>query len=153
MADIISQAFYIASTGRPGPVLVDIPKDVSTGMIDFKWPDKPVSPPGYSVPNFADSESIEAVVKAVMESKKPYIYAGGGIIISGASKELVQFAEKINAPVTTTLMGLGGFPASHPLWVGMPGMHGTYTANMAFTECDLVIAIGARFDDRVTGKI
>jgi acetolactate synthase I/II/III large subunit len=153
MADIISQAFYIASTGRPGPVLVDIPKDVSTGMIDFKWPDKPVSPPGYRVPNFADSESIEAVVKAVRESKKPYIYAGGGIIISGASRELVQFAERINAPVTTTLMGLGGFPAKHPLWVGMPGMHGTYTANMAFTECDLVIAIGARFDDRVTGKI
>jgi len=122
-------------------------------MIDFKWPDKLIVPPGYNVPRSADPESIEAVVKAVRESEKPFIYAGGGIIISGADKELVRFAEKINAPVTTTLMGLGGFPASHPLWVGMPGMHGTYTANMAFTECDLVIAVGARFDDRVTGKV
>ncbi len=153
LADIISEAFYIASTGRPGPVLVDIPKDVSTGTIDFVWPDKPSVPIGYRIPDKADAEAIKIAADAITASEKPLIYSGGGIIISGANKELTQFAEKINAPVTTTLMGLGGFPASNPLWVGMPGMHGTYTANMAFTECDLVIAVGARFDDRVTGKI
>ncbi|MBN1293827.1 MAG: biosynthetic-type acetolactate synthase large subunit [Candidatus Latescibacteria bacterium] len=153
MVDIISEAFYIASTGRPGPVLVDLPKDVSTGMIDFEWPEKPSIPKGYKVVKYADPSVIKNAADAIKASKKPYIYTGGGIIISGAGKELVTFAERINAPVTTTLMGLGGFPGSHPLWVGMPGMHGTYTANMAFTDCDLVIAIGARFDDRVTGKI
>lgn len=153
MADIISEAFYIASTGRPGPVLVDLPKDVCTGMIDFVWPEKPSRPKGYRIPRQAPPETIRRVAGAIRASKKPLLYTGGGIIISGAEKELVSLAERINAPVTTTLMGLGGFPASHPLWVGMPGMHGTYTANMAFTECDLVIAVGARFDDRVTGKI
>jgi len=153
LADIISQAFYIASTGRPGPVVVDLPKDVSTGVIDFEMPKDPVNPKGYNIPHSSDPATIHTVAEAIKESEKPFIYAGGGVIISGAKKELVTFAETINAPVTTTLMGLGGFPASHPLWVGMPGMHGTYTANMGFTECDLVIAVGARFDDRVTGKI
>ncbi|MFA6472873.1 MAG: biosynthetic-type acetolactate synthase large subunit [Candidatus Latescibacterota bacterium] len=153
MADIISQAFYIASTGRPGPVVVDIPKDVSVNTSDFHWPKKQHIPLGYSIPKAAAPEQIQAVAEAIRISHKPYIYAGGGIIISGAENELLRFAERINAPVTTTLMGLGGFPASHPYWVGMPGMHGTYTANMAFTECDLVIAVGARFDDRVTGKL
>ena len=153
MADIISEAFYIASTGRPGPVVVDLPKDVSTGVVDFEWPEKPSIPMGYKIPKNADSEIINKTAEAINASEKPLIYAGGGIIISGADKELIHLAEAISAPVTTTLMGLGGFPASHPLWVGMPGMHGTYTANMAFTECDLVIAVGARFDDRVTGKI
>jgi len=153
LASIISEAFYIASTGRPGPVLVDLPKDVSTGVIDFTFPKEPSRPKGYRIPEEADEESIGQAASAIARSKKPFIYAGGGIIISGAEKELMQFAETINAPVTTTLMGLGGFPASHPLWVGMPGMHGTWTANMAFTECDLVIAVGTRFDDRVTGKI
>ncbi len=153
IADIISEAFYIASTGRPGPVVVDLPKDVSTGEVDFIWPETPSIPIGYKIPKNVSPEIIKATVEAINASEKPLIYAGGGIIISGADKELLKLAEIINAPVTTTLMGLGGFPASHPLWVGMPGMHGTYTANMAFTECDLVIAIGARFDDRVTGKI
>ena len=153
LAGIISQAFHIASTGRPGPVLVDIPKDVSTGMVDFEWPETPKMPNGYRIPNEADSESVARAADAIMAAKKPLIYAGGGIIISGAHAELAQLAERINAPVTTTLMGLGGFPAHNPLWIGMPGMHGTYTANMAFTECDLVIGIGVRFDDRVTGKI
>jgi len=153
MADIISQAFYIASTGRPGPVVVDLPKDVSLGVIDFEWPEDPVMPKGYRIPFEGDPAAVDRVADAVGESKRPLVYAGGGIIISGAHRELTAFAERINAPVTTTLMGLGGFPASHPLWVGMPGMHGTYTANMAFTECDLVIAVGTRFDDRVTGKI
>jgi acetolactate synthase I/II/III large subunit len=152
IASIISEAFYIASTGRPGPVLVDLPKDVSTGMIDFIWPEKPHVPLGYTVPGEGDPDVIDEAVRLIDKSKKPLICAGGGIITSGADRELVQFSERINAPVTTTLMGLGGFPASNPLWIGMPGMHGTYTANMAFTECDLVIAIGARFDDRVTGK-
>ncbi len=153
IADIISEAFYIASTGRPGPVVVDLPKDVSTGIIDFEWPKKPSRPLGYTIHHKADPDVMKETADAVNKSKKPLIYAGGGIIISGAHRELVRFAEKIKAPVTTTLMGLGGFPASNELWVGMPGMHGTYTANIAFTECDLVIAIGARFDDRVTGKI
>jgi len=153
IADIISEAFYIASTGRPGPVVVDLPKDVSTGEVDFEWTEKQSIPLGYKTIKNAGSEIINKTAGAINDSEKPLIYAGGGIIISGVDKELIRFAEAINAPVTTTLMGLGGFPASHPLWVGMPGMHGTYTANMAFTECDLVIAIGARFDDRVTGKI
>jgi len=153
LAGIISEAFYIASTGRPGPVLVDLPKDVSTSVVDFEWPESQGRPKGYSIPQSAPPEIIQTAASAIMDSKKPLIYAGGGIIISDAQKELISFAELLNAPVTTTLMGLGGFPASHPLWVGMPGMHGTYTANMAFTECDLVIAIGTRFDDRVTGKI
>jgi acetolactate synthase-1/2/3 large subunit len=152
MADIISQAFYIASTGRPGPVVVDIPKDVSVKTIDFSWPDRQSRPLGYRIPKLADPETLEKVAAAIRDSHRPFIYAGGGVIISGATPELVRFAERINAPVTTTLMGLGGFPASHPLWVGMPGMHGTVTANMGFTDCDLVIAVGARFDDRVTGK-
>ncbi len=153
LASIISEAFYIASTGRPGPVLVDLPKDVSTGEIEFEFPESPSRPKGYRIPVAADEASIETAARAIAESERPFIYAGGGIIISGAEKELATFAERINAPVTTTLMGLGGFPASHPLWVGMPGMHGTWTANMAFTECDLVIAVGSRFDDRVTGRI
>ncbi|MFC1490116.1 biosynthetic-type acetolactate synthase large subunit [Candidatus Latescibacterota bacterium] len=153
LADTISEAFYIASTGRPGPVLVDLPKDVSFGEIDFEWPEKPNVSMGYSVNKHADPAQIKTAADAINASEKPFIYAGGGIIISGAHKELLTLAETVSAPVTTTLMGLGGFPASNPLWVGMPGMHGTYTANMAFTECDLIIAVGARFDDRVTGKI
>ncbi|MFC1607258.1 biosynthetic-type acetolactate synthase large subunit [Candidatus Latescibacterota bacterium] len=153
MADIISEAFYIASTGRPGPVVVDLPKDVSTGSIDFSWPETPSKPKGYRVPVKGEPDAIRKAAEAIKASKCPLVYTGGGIIISEAEKELVAFAERINGPVTTTLMGLGGFPARHPLWVGMPGMHGTYTANMAFTGCDLVIGIGARFDDRVTGKI
>ncbi|MFC1539324.1 biosynthetic-type acetolactate synthase large subunit [Candidatus Latescibacterota bacterium] len=153
IADVISDAFYIASTGRPGPVLVDLPKDVSSGKIDFEWPEKPNVPMGYRINKKADSAEVILAADAINKSEKPLIYAGGGIIISNAHKELLTLAETINAPVTTTLMGLGGFPASNPLWVGMPGMHGTYTANMAFTECDLIVAVGARFDDRVTGKI
>jgi len=153
LADIIGEAFYIASTGRPGPVLVDLPKDVSVGEIDFTMPEKTSLPKGYSIPGPGDSVLVRKAAEAMAASKKPLIFAGGGIIISGAEKELLKLAEYINAPVTTTLMGLGGFPADHPLWVGMPGMHGTYTANMAFTDSDLVIAIGARFDDRVIGKI
>jgi acetolactate synthase I/II/III large subunit len=153
MAEIIGQAFYIASTGRPGPVLVDLPKDVSLGLADLSWPKEDIQPRGYRYTIDADKDEVDAAATAINESEKPLIYTGGGIIISEAEKELVDLAEKINAPVTTTLMGLGGFPASHPLYVGMPGMHGTYTANIAFTECDLVIAIGARFDDRVTGDV
>jgi acetolactate synthase-1/2/3 large subunit len=153
LAETISQAFYIASTGRPGPVVVDLPKDVSMGEAEFEYPESPVVPRGYRIPSAAADDEINQVAEAIAKAKRPYIYAGGGIIISGAEKELKEFAEKINAPVTTTLMGLGGFPGSHPLFVGMPGMHGTWTANMAFSECDLVIAVGSRFDDRVTGDI
>ena len=153
LADTISQAFYIASTGRPGPVVVDLPKDVSLAEIDFEWPETPARPRGYKVPGEADEDEIKQAADAIAKSNRPYIYAGGGVIISNATEELIELSERLNAPVTTTLMGLGGFPASHPNFVGMPGMHGTYTANMSFTECDLIIAVGARFDDRVTGKI
>ncbi len=153
LAEIIHEAFYIAATGRPGPVVVDLPKDVSVGEAEFAWPDGKSISPGYTIPYDIDEGSAQIAASMVNNSQKPLIYAGGGIIISEAGKELLELAEKVNAPVTTTLMGLGGFPANNPLWVGMPGMHGTYTANKAFTECDLVIAVGARFDDRVTGKI
>lgn len=153
LAEIIHEAFYIAATGRPGPVVVDLPKDVSVGEAEFAWPDGKSISPGYTIPNDIDEKAAQIAASMINKSKKPLIYAGGGIIISEAEKELLELAEKVNAPVTTTLMGLGGFPANNPLWVGMPGMHGTYTANKAFTDSDLVIAVGARFDDRVTGKI
>jgi len=152
LARIVKEAFYIASTGRPGPVLVDIPVDVGTSTTEFVYPEK-VELRGYK-PNYeGHPRQIRKVAEAIRESKRPLIYAGGGIIISGAHRELLELAEKANIPVTTTLMGLGGFPHDHPLFLGMPGMHGTRSANMAFQECDLIIAVGARFDDRVTGKL
>lgn len=152
LARIIKEAFYIASTGRPGPVLVDLPKDVMGAEADFVYPEK-VEIRGYKPVVKGHPMQIKKAVEEIFRSKRPVIYAGGGIIHSGASPELKEFAEMLNIPVTLTLMGLGGFPADNPLFLGMLGMHGTFQANMAVDNSDLIIGIGARFDDRVTGKV
>lgn len=152
LARIIKEAFYIARSGRPGPVLIDIPKDVSAAACDFKYPDK-VFIRSYQPTYIGHLGQIKKALKTIASSKRPVLYTGGGIISSGASQELLKFAEKLSLPITNTLMGLGGFPGNHPLFLGMLGMHGTYAANMAITESDLIIAIGSRFDDRATGKV
>ncbi|MDD4898655.1 MAG: acetolactate synthase large subunit [Methanocellales archaeon] len=148
----IKEAFYIASTGRPGPVLVDIPKDVQTAEIEFEYP-KTFELRGYKPTIEGHPLQIKRAIKAIMDAERPIVYAGGGVIISNASEELRALAELTLAPVTTTLLGKGAFPESHPLSLGMVGMHGTKYANYAMTETDLIIAVGARFDDRVTGKL
>jgi len=152
LAAIIKEAFYIATTGRPGPVLVDIPKDVFTGKTAFSYPDK-VSIPSYQPTYRGHPGQVKKALDFIMKSKRPVVYAGGGVVLSNAANELTKFSEKLGLPTTTTLMGLGGFPGTHPLFLGMLGMHGTYAANMAVTDTDCLIAIGSRFDDRVTGKI
>jgi len=152
LAKIIKEAFYIAKSGRPGPVLVDIPKDVSINMTEFKYPDK-VSIRSYQPTYVGHTGQIKKAIRLIASSKRPVLYTGGGIISSGASAELLKFAEKLSIPVTNTLMGLGGFPGNNPLFLGMLGMHGTYAANMAIMDSDVIIAIGARFDDRATGKV
>ncbi len=149
---IIKEAFYIATTGRPGPVLVDIPKDVLSAKAEFNYPDK-VTLESYN-PNYKGHPGqIKKAVDLILASKRPVVYAGGGVVLSEASAELKQFVAALGIPTTTTLMGLGGFPGTHSLFMGMLGMHGTYCANMAVMNTDCLIAIGARFDDRVTGKI
>ncbi len=152
LAAIVREAFYIASSGRPGPVLIDIPVDIQQQETEFVWPKK-IDILGYNPPLFGRRNQIKKAVKLIAYSKRPIIYAGGGIITSGADRELKELAEKIKAPVTTTLMGLGGFPGTHELFLGMLGMHGTAYANHAIMNADLIIAIGARFDDRVTGRL
>jgi acetolactate synthase I/II/III large subunit len=153
LSRIIQEAFYIAGTGRQGPVLIDIPKDVSTGLSeDVKLPIK-VTLRGYNPTYKGHKRQIEKALELLGHAERPLIYAGGGIISSNASPELLEFATLAAIPVTTTLMGIGCIPCHHPLNLGMLGMHGTEYANFAVTECDLMIAIGARFDDRVTGKI
>ncbi len=162
LARVIKEAFYLARTGRPGPVLVDLPKDVIQGVTEFRYP-KRVNLRGYRPTLDPHLGQISRALKALKGAKKPVIYVGGGVIISSASNELVRFAELLRAPVTTTLMGLGSFPAVlpgprdevrlHPLWLGMLGMHGTFRANMAVSNADVLFAVGARFDDRVTGKL
>ena len=151
LARIIREAFLIASSGRPGPVLVDIPKDVSVTAIDYKAPKK-VKLKSYNPTYNPNIKQINNAVKLIKDAKKPVIFAGGGVILSKASRELTEFARKTQIPLTASLMGLGGFPGSDPLWLGMVGMHGTYRANMSIGECDLLIGIGVRFDDRVTGR-
>ncbi|WP_305064339.1 acetolactate synthase large subunit [Methanococcoides sp.] len=148
---IIKEAFHIASTGRPGPVLVDIPKDITTDELDFVYPDT-VELRGYKPTFKGNAQQIKRAASVIKSSKRPVIYAGGGVIGSEASKELLAFAEKIKAPVTTTLTGIGGFPNDNELYLGMPGMHGTKYANYAIQESDVLIAVGVRFDDRVIGK-
>ncbi len=148
---IIKEAFHIAKSGRPGPVLVDIPKDVTAHLAEFKYPDKIVIR-SYQPTYTGHLGQIKKAMKLIASSKRPILYTGGGIISSDAAEELLKFAETLSIPVTSTLMGLGGIPGNHPLFLGMLGMHGTYAANMAITESDLVIAMGARFDDRATGK-
>lgn len=152
IARVVKEAFYIASTGRPGPVLIDLPKDIMDQKTDPNF-DEHIKLRGYKPTYEGHQGQIVRASKAIVKAKKPVIYAGGGVILAGASQELRTFAELTQIPVTNTLMGLGGFPGTHPLFLGMLGMHGTYRANMAVSESDLLIAIGARFDDRVTGKI
>ena len=152
LASTLKEAFYIASTGRPGPVLVDIPKDVSMNKTELKYPSS-VSIRGYNPTYDGNKWQIKQAAEAIMKAKKPVLYVGGGVMFSGASHELIELAELTHIPVDMTLMALGGFPGEHPLSMGMMGMHGTYWANMAVHYSDLVIAVGARFDDRVTGKV
>ncbi len=152
LARILKQAFYVARSGRPGPVLVDLPKDTLVDSTEFKYPEK-VFIRGYQPTYEGHLGQIQRAITLILKSKKPVLYVGGGIISSNASNELTLLAEKLGIPVTMTLMGLGGFPGNHPLSLGMLGMHGTYSANMAVMESDLLIAVGSRFDDRVTGKI
>ena len=152
MAQVIKEAFYIATTGRPGPVLIDLPKDVTTHKAEFVYPDD-VKMRSYNPTYEGNKYMITQAAHMIAKAKKPVIIAGGGVILSGASKELKEFAEYSDIPVTMTLMGLGGFPGTHRLSLGMLGMHGTYYANKSVQDSDLLIAIGMRFDDRVTGKI
>ena len=152
LATVIKEAFYIANTGRPGPVLVDIPKDVSTESAEFRYPEK-VSIRGYRPTVSGNRHQIKQAAHEVLKARRPVIYVGGGAIFSGAANEVREFADLTQIPVTMTVMGLGAFPGTHPLCMGMLGMHGTYCANMAMHEADLLIAVGARFDDRVTGKL
>jgi len=147
----VREAFFIASSGRPGPVLIDLPKDVTAGKAEFTWPEVKIR--SYNPTYEGNKWMITQAAHLIAKSKKAVIVAGGGVILSGGSKELRELAEHANIPVTMTLMGLGSFPGTHTLSLGMPGMHGTYYANKAIQESDLLIAIGMRFDDRVTGKI
>ena len=149
---IMKEAFYIASTGRPGPVLVDIPKDVLMSSAEYSLP-KEVSVRGYH-PNYeGHPKQVESAIRLLMEKERPVIYVGGGIILSSAASLLTEFARILGIPVTPTLMGMGAFPGTDELNMGMLGMHGTYQANMAISHSDLIVALGARFDDRVTGKV
>lgn len=152
LESVIHEAFHIATHGRPGPVLVDLPKDMlnSTGMYVGR---KSVEIPSFKPVTSGNHSQIAKAARMISEAKKPLLYAGGGVMLGNAWEELTAYAERINVPVTTTLMGLGCFPESKPQALGMLGMHGTWTANMATTECDLLVAIGARFDDRVTGRL
>jgi len=151
LAKTIKEAFYIAGSGRPGPVLIDIPKDIVNELAEYISPKK-VRLRSYNPTYNPNIKQLNKVVKLLKKAKKPIIFAGGGIILSKAHEELTEFARKTLIPVTASLMGLGGFPASDPLWLGMVGMHGTYRSNMAIGECDLLIAVGVRFDDRVAGR-
>jgi len=152
LATIIKEAFYIATTGRPGPVLVDIPKEVSTEKADFKYPDK-INLRGYNPTVDGNKYQVKQAAEEIMKARRPMVYVGGGAVFSNAADEILEFAEITQIPVTMTLMGLGSFPGNHPLSLGMLGMHGTYWSNMAMHHADLLIAVGARFDDRVTGKL
>ena len=151
LAQTIREAFHIASTGRPGPVLIDLPKDVSAGMTEFKWPET-VNIRSYNPTYKGNKWMTKQAMQMLSKAKKPVIMAGGGVILSEAAKELTEFAELAKIPVTTTLMGLGAYPGTGKLSLGMLGMHGTFYANTAVQNCDLLIGIGVRFDDRVTGK-
>jgi len=152
LARTIKEAFYIATTGRPGPVLVDIPKDVTTNKAEFKYPEK-VSLRGYNPTYEGNKHQIKQAAEEIVKSSRPVIYVGGGALFSDAPDEILELAEITQIPVTMTLMGLSSFPGTHALSMGMLGMHGSYWSNMAMHHADLLIAVGARFDDRVTGKL
>ncbi len=150
--EAIAAAFHLASTGRPGPVLVDIPKDVQNGYLDYSFPPK-IDLPGYKPVTTPHPRQISQAIKMIAEAERPVLYIGGGVIKANASRELLEFADYTGIPVVTTLMALGSFPESHPQHMGMPGMHGSVPAVAAMQRSDLLITIGARFDDRVTGDL
>jgi acetolactate synthase I/II/III large subunit len=152
LAQIVHEAFYVAASGRPGPVLVDITKDVLQGQGHYQ-PVTSIHLPGYKVFTEGHTGQIRRAAQMIQESERPLVYAGGGIIAAEASKDLREFVELTDIPAVTTLMGLGALPSGHPNFISMPGMHGSYAANMALTNCDLLIALGVRFDDRVTGRL
>jgi len=149
---VMKEAFHIARTGRPGPVLVDIPKDIANASLDFVYPDA-VDLPGYKPTRTGHPLQIQAAAEAIAKSRRPVLYVGGGVLNAHAEVQLAEFAEAVAIPVVTTLMAKGAFPDSHPLCVGLPGMHGSKFANWAMNRTDLLVTIGARFDDRVTGKL
>ncbi len=153
LADTIHEAFYVASSGRPGPVLVDTTKDVLLANATYRPADQIEEMRGYELRLDADDDEIDAAIEFLWQAERPYIYAGGGVIASGASAELADFTETLDAPTATTVMGLGAIPSGHPNYISMLGMHGSYAANMGVTECDALIALGVRFDDRVTGRL
>ncbi len=153
LAYVMKEAFHIARTGRPGPVLVDVPKDVQNAVTEFIYPEYDIVLPGYHPPTSANEEDIEAALKLIQEAERPVILAGHGISMSGATQELLELAERAQIPVTLTLLGKGNMPESHPLVIGMMGMHGEASSNLAIQEADLLIALGMRFDDRVTGNL
>ncbi|MCF6236949.1 MAG: acetolactate synthase 3 large subunit [Gammaproteobacteria bacterium] len=152
LAEIIKKAFYIATTGRPGPVVIDIPKDITADKALFDYPES-VSIRSYNPVLKGHGRQIKRAVEMILNARRPIVYSGGGVVLDGASSELTEFVQMLNFPITSTLMGLGAYPATDKQFLGMLGMHGTYEANMTMHECDVLIAIGARFDDRVTGKI
>src|SRR5436309_1652297 len=152
LPQIIHEAFYVAATGRPGPVLVDITKDVFQGQGHYQ-PVTSIHLPGYKVFTEGHAGQIRRAVQLIQESERPLVYSGGGVVAANAAKELREFVELTDIPPVTTLMGLGSLPSEHPNFISMPGMHGSYAANMALTNCDLLIALGVRFDDRVTGRL
>jgi len=152
LATTIKKAFFIANSGRPGPVVVDIPKDVTAQMTAYSYP-KDVRIRSYSPVRKAHSKQISRAATLLLTARRPIIYTGGGVVLSGAAKQLTTLVERLGHPCTNTLMGLGALPSDHPRFLGMLGMHGTYEANMAMYECDVMLAVGARFDDRVTGDL
>jgi acetolactate synthase-1/2/3 large subunit len=152
LAAAVHEAFHIASTGRPGPVVVDITKDVLQGQAHYA-PVHEIHLPGYKVVTDGHAGQIRRAAQMMWEAERPYVYAGGGIIAAGAHNELRELVETLDCPAVCTLMGLGALPGSHPNFISMPGMHGSYAANMGMYECDLLIALGVRFDDRVTGRL
>jgi len=152
LAETIKKAFYVATTGRPGPVVVDIPKDITAHKADYHYPDR-IKMRSYNPVHIGHAGQIKRAVKLLLNAKRPIIYTGGGVILGNASEPLTELAQLLDFPVTNTLMGLGAYPATDRQFVGMLGMHGTYEANMAMHHCDILFAVGARFDDRVTGNI
>jgi len=152
IAETFKKAFYVATTGRPGPVVIDIPKDITAEKVEFEYPSE-IEMRSYHPASSNDTGQIKQAVELILKAERPMIYSGGGVIIGNGSEQLHTFTRSLGYPITQTLMGLGAFPASDPLSVGMLGMHGTYEANMGMHHCDVLIAIGARFDDRVTGAL
>ena len=153
LSQTIHEAFYIATSGRPGPVLVDITKDVLLAQAPYSGAQQMEPLRGYRLENQPDAESVDRAVEFLWNAERPYIYAGGGVIASGASAELVRFSELLEAPLAHTVMGLGAMPTGHPNFISMLGMHGSYAANMGVTQCDALVGLGVRFDDRVTGRL